>query len=420
MLSVSLIVHYQSLTKPITTYPLITMSGALEKVDAIFVPRSKKTPYDISPDRKPDPSSSILPKGAQIRGAESLPLPCDILFEKDVTVTLRDGVKIYVDIFRPPHPKAGIVPAIISAGPYGKEGRRFFHDFTDHAPWRFAIPQKMVSGLEKFEGLDPAYWCFHGYAIVHPGKQQTLLVSGSHADDRLQIHEVLAFPRVICRWLASKRGETITTSLSGLLSSHGTTSGKNAVKTFDFPPYTDDVLNSVSMAGNSWLTQTQWFTGAERPPHLTCLAPSEGWNDFYNDTANRGGIPDTGFWDWLISQGTHGRGMVEDVKMMSTKYNYANSYWVSHKAKLDNIEIPLLVTASYTSKLHTGGTFRGWLETKSREKWLRVHASNEWPGKPIIPCLQLLKPANICHRLVQAREHRRVESILRLLPQRRE
>ena len=32
-------------------------------------------------------------------------LPIDIVFDKDVAVTLRDGVTIYVDVFRPPGPK---------------------------------------------------------------------------------------------------------------------------------------------------------------------------------------------------------------------------------------------------------------------------------------------------------------------------
>jgi putative CocE/NonD family hydrolase len=45
----------------------------------------------------------------------------------------------------------------------------------------------------------------------------------------------------------------------------------------------------VTMAGNSYLAMTQWFTGAQKPPHLACLAPWEGWSDLYNDTVRRGG-----------------------------------------------------------------------------------------------------------------------------------
>lgn len=45
----------------------------------------------------------------------------------------------------------------------------------------------------------------------------------------------------------------------------------------------------VTMSGNSFLAATQWFVGAEQPPHLTCLAPWEGFNDMYNDQVRRGG-----------------------------------------------------------------------------------------------------------------------------------
>lgn len=46
----------------------------------------------------------------------------------------------------------------------------------------------------------------------------------------------------------------------------------------------------VSMAGNSYLTMTQYYTGAEKPPHLACLAPWEGMFDLYDDQVCRGGI----------------------------------------------------------------------------------------------------------------------------------
>ena len=88
----------------------------------------------------------------------ALALPCDILFERDVAVPLRDGVTIYVDVFRP----VGAKPAghrrlepLRQAG--GLRGPR------PHA-LRAGVPQAAVSGLQKFEGPDPAYWCAQGYA----------------------------------------------------------------------------------------------------------------------------------------------------------------------------------------------------------------------------------------------------------------
>lgn len=53
------------------------------------------------------------------------------------------------------------------------------------------------------------------------------------------------------------------------------------------------------MAGNSWLAMSQWFIAAERPPHLSCIAPWEGASDFYRETLCRGGVPYKPFWGFL-------------------------------------------------------------------------------------------------------------------------
>jgi hypothetical protein len=45
-------------------------------------------------------------------------VPIDIIFEKDVAVTLRDGVTIHVNLFRPAH--AGKLPVLLAWSPYGK------------------------------------------------------------------------------------------------------------------------------------------------------------------------------------------------------------------------------------------------------------------------------------------------------------
>ena len=46
------------------------------------------------------PETLLLKKGT-IRLKGYLPLPCDMILERDVPVTLRDGITIYTDIFRP-------------------------------------------------------------------------------------------------------------------------------------------------------------------------------------------------------------------------------------------------------------------------------------------------------------------------------
>ena len=46
------------------------------------------------------------------------PLLVDVVFDKDVAVRLRDGVTIYVDVFRPVGTEP--VPVIVAWSPYGK------------------------------------------------------------------------------------------------------------------------------------------------------------------------------------------------------------------------------------------------------------------------------------------------------------
>lgn len=123
------------------------------------------------------------------------------------------------------------------------------------------------------------------------------------------------------------------------------------------------------------------FAGAAKPPHLTCLTPFEGWTDFYNDTVMRGGIPEPHLWQWIGFKSTRGLTRCEDWAAMCEKYPTWNQYWEDRKCKLENIDVPLFVVASWNSSLHTGGTFHGWTGVSSKKKWLRVHNSNEWPGK---------------------------------------
>src|SRR5689334_5752923 len=47
-----------------------------------------------------DPGIRTLKAGFQI-APPFLPLPVDVVLEKDTAVTLRDGVTVYVDVFRP-------------------------------------------------------------------------------------------------------------------------------------------------------------------------------------------------------------------------------------------------------------------------------------------------------------------------------
>lgn len=54
---------------------------------------------------------------------------------------------------------------------------------------------------------------------------------------------------------------------------------------------------------------------------------------------------------------------------MVERYPESNEYWEDKRAKLDNIRLPAYIVASYSTGLHTIGSFRGFEELASDKKW---------------------------------------------------
>lgn len=279
----------------------------------------------------------LLKKGFQV-AEEFHPLEHDILWEKDIAVEMRDGVKIYTDVYRPTTDEK--VPAIIVWSPYGKNsgnGDRYKNIFR-----QLGIDMKCVSGLQKWEGPDPDYWVGHGYAILHPDT----------------------------RGIGKSEGD---------ITMVGTQEGRDGYDLVEWAAKQEWCNGKVSFAGTSYLTFSQWFIGAECPPHLACLQPSEGFTDAFRDLCRRGGMPDFVFARGLQTnhQGNQRR---EDVYEECQKYPFiTNDLWQDKIAGLENINVPVYVVASYSNVLHTDGTFRGWRGVKSKDKWLRIHDNLEWP-----------------------------------------
>ncbi|MGI5889107.1 MAG: CocE/NonD family hydrolase, partial [Oscillospiraceae bacterium] len=176
------------------------------------------------------PEKLLLKKGS-IRLKGYMPLPCDILLERDTAITLRDGVTIYADIFRPADDKKH--PAIMAMSPYGKEiGSQWLDDTPNHA----GIPMEATSGLQKFEGPDPAYWCSHGYVIINPD------VRGAYNSE-------------------------------GVIQFFGSDYGRDGADIVEWAAKQEWCNGRVGMSGNSWLAISQWFVAAQNPEHLAAIAP---------------------------------------------------------------------------------------------------------------------------------------------------
>lgn len=68
------------------------------------------------------PTKEVLPKGWR-KDEGRRALDEDMIFEQDLSITLRDGAVIYADVFRPVSTDSdGKVPAVLHWSPYGKQG----------------------------------------------------------------------------------------------------------------------------------------------------------------------------------------------------------------------------------------------------------------------------------------------------------
>ncbi len=270
-------------------------------------------------------------KAGTVRREGARPLPVDIVFERDVAMTLRDGTTIYTDIFRPANDAKA--PAIFSWSPYGKE---VGGQWLDDLPNRSGVPLDRVSELQRFEGADPAYWCAHGYAVVNPDPRGALMSEGNVTYWGRQLAED---GYDFIEWIAAQPW----------------CSGK------------------VVMSGNSWLAVSQWFIAAERPPHLAAIAPWEALVE-----QGPASVPVGVVFGEIIIQSLAGKGYIEDQPRMLLENPLMNAFWHDKRARVERIDVPAYVVASYTNMAHTVGTFDAWRHLGSEQKWLRIHNTQEW------------------------------------------
>lgn len=282
----------------------------------------------------------ILPKGWN--GYRSRALPCDILVEHDVEITVRDGARLYCDIYRSPDTgPLNKVPALLGFSPFGKKfsGISMLNMMT---PWNVGVPDGHLSGLEKFEAPDPAEWIPRGYAIIS----------------------------------ADTRG---TGDSDGPVVIMGTQEGEDGYDVIESLAKMDWCSGSVGMVGNSHLAITQYFVASQQPPSLKAIAPWEACSDLFREQFGRGGMWHGDFFDYISSvfiQGHHG---MEDFKEMYRRSKgLRNSYWDDKRADLSKIAIPTYLTGSYSSNVHVMGSIRGWLEVAAKDKWFRLGPWQEW------------------------------------------
>jgi uncharacterized protein len=258
--------------------------------------------------------------------------------ERNLSVRLRDGVRIFVDVYRPDG-AAGErnLPALLGWSPYGK------HNTSPRLAWPDAgVQDGWMSPFTAFEAPDPMYWCTRGYAVVYPDPRGCWYSEGDQRHGGMgeaqDCFDLIA-------WVGEQKWSN----------------GK------------------VGMTGVSYLTAIQWQVAPLHPPNLAAINPFEGFSDWYREFAYHGGIPETGFLPRGSANLKYSVTRTEDTLANVRAHPLYDAYWASKECDLEAIEAPAYVVASWSDHgLHTRGTLEAYKRMRSKQKWLEVHGRKKW------------------------------------------
>jgi predicted acyl esterase len=270
--------------------------------------------------------------------------PSGIRAEWNVPVTMRDGVTLRVNVFRPLDDEP--VPVLMSAHPYnkdkipanGRNGRRIntqYRILPQPHPVRF-------SAWTGWEAPDPAVWVPRGYAVVNAdarGGGTSGGVGHLFSDDEAQDYAELI------SWAAGQSWCT----------------GK------------------VGLDGVSYLAISQYKVAALQPEHLAAICPWEGVTDLYRDWFYPGGVREDGFSRLWASQTNKGARVDVDLAKELDAHPERDEFYQQRTPDLPSITAPMLVCASFSDhNLHTRGSFELFRQSGSTQKWLYTHRGGKW------------------------------------------
>jgi hypothetical protein len=282
---------------------------------------------------KPEIMRTLLPDGFP---ADKLSQPeHKMVVEKDVFVTMRDGAKVAVDVFRPEAP--GNYPVLYATSAYQKD--------LAYLPQTPAFHFRETNDIEWFVS--------RGYVYVH----HDIRGSGKSVDGEWQFFsepEQHDFYDVI-EWAAAQ-------------------------------PWSN---GNVGMIGESYLGWVQWFSAAQQPPHLKCIAPYDAGADLYRDVAYHGGIMAVGFptaWHmWEIRAnyrlGRYGPDPDQgrwDLPWHVINHPTCDDFWRGRRADFGKVQCPVFsIGMLHKVGIHLRGNVRGYEELTTPKKLLLCHGDFE-------------------------------------------
>ncbi|MET4538399.1 putative acyl esterase [Arthrobacter bambusae] len=255
-----------------------------------------------------------------------------VLIERDVMVPLRDGTRLYADVYR----VAGeLVPAIVCYSPFGK------HPHIDLGLFDGAeFPVDKLSEHTPFEVFDPIRWAKEGFAIcVVDG------VGNWHSEGTAQFfdqQEALA-------------GYDTVEHFAGLEWCNG----------------------KVGWGAVSYFAMTAWSVAALNPPHLAAILTWDAASDTYRETNHHGGIPSTLTHNWMLLTGV-GLGQVEDMEATQSEHPLFDEWWQLRVADWSKITVPTYSITEWGNDIHLRGTVQAWREVAAPQKYLDITGGKEW------------------------------------------
>lgn len=273
------------------------------------------------------------------------PMPADVTRDQDVPVTMRDGVTLRLNLFRPATAD-GPLPVILSAHPYGKDQVPIRRRRGWKLNKQFRVmnqPEPLtLSDQTSWEAPDPVWWARQGYAVINLDTR-----GGGRSDGRgdlLSDQEADDIAQVIA-WAAAQ-------------------------------PWCN---GRIGMLGVSYLALSQYKVAALNPPALRAICPWEGFTDAYRDFFTPGGIVENGFARvWLFLTGRVTR-QNTNLAVERRKHPLRDEWWQSLTPEISKITVPMLVCASFSdANLHSGGSMRAFQESGSTEPHAYTHRGGKW------------------------------------------
>jgi uncharacterized protein len=254
--------------------------------------------------------------------------------EKGLTVTMRDGVRISLCVYRPDAP--GKFPALFASSPYQYE--------MDEVP---AYP------LFLWRETGPVEWYVsQGYAYVH------------------------------CDVRGSGRSE-------GEFCFMGKAEQDDNVEVIDWIARQPWCTGKIGGIGQSYYAMAQWLMACANPPALACIVPYDGMVDQYRGSNYHGGIfcsYRTMWYTWLRADNQHrpvngkGRDMMRwDLAGAIIEHTLDDDFWRERSPywRLKDVTVPVLSIGHWGKMgLHLRGNILGYEELVSPKKLVVTGAKN--------------------------------------------